>query len=81
MHWVEFITGTGAFIGQLTVFLRWMRRRILDDAMRRQFVEDMATNHLPHIFAALEQIADALGITIEEPPAIGWINRKKRDGE
>ncbi len=70
-----------AFLAQIVIFLKWAYRHARDAQIQSAFVRDMATTHLPHIYAALEQIADALAITIEEPPAIAWLNRKKLDGE
>src|ERR1700735_4089696 len=35
---------------QFVLFLRWLYRRIRNDELLRIFVEDMATNHLPHIY-------------------------------
>ena len=39
---------------QFFLFLRWLYRRIRNDEITRTFVEDMATNHLPHIYALLK---------------------------
>lgn len=63
--------------GQLIVFARWAYRRMRDDEINRVFVRDMATNHLPHIYHALGQIAGALEIKLAEPPPIQWIQLER----
>jgi hypothetical protein len=66
-------------IVQLVVFLRWMYRRIRNDEITRAFVEDMATNHLPHIYELLEKLCDQKGVARSPLPPIRWIdlNRMK----
>lgn len=59
---------------QLVVFLRWLHRRMRDDAIHRQFVRDMATNHLPHIYEALHKIAAKQNIQLTLPPNIRFID-------
>jgi hypothetical protein len=67
---------------QLALFLRWLYRRIRNDEIQSAFVRDMATNHLPHIYAALRRLCDAQGVKPDEPPLIGWveINDRRRGG-
>ena len=59
---------------QLTMFGRWIYRRIRNDEMMRAFVEDMAKIHLPHTYALLEKICDAQGIDPPGRPQINWID-------
>lgn len=59
---------------QLFIFLRWLHRRLRDAEIERAFVHDMATNHLPHIYHALELIADRLHIRIGDPPPLRFID-------
>jgi len=59
---------------QFVLFLRWLHRRMRDDEITRTFVSDIATNHLPHIYSALRQIASEQGITLEEPPILRFID-------
>jgi hypothetical protein len=59
---------------QFILFLRWFYRRIRNDELLRAFVQDMATNHLPHIYHALRAICKAQGIEPGEPPPIRWID-------
>jgi hypothetical protein len=61
-------------LAQFTLFVRWLHRRMRDDEIRRTFVTAMARMHLPHLYHALHEIADHLGIHLEEPPAIGFID-------
>ena len=62
-----------AVLAQFVLFLRWLYRRIRNDELLRAFVQDMATNHLPHIYSALYGICRAQGIEVPEPPPIRWI--------
>jgi hypothetical protein len=59
---------------QLTMFGRWIYRRIRNDEMMRAFVEDMAKIHLPHTYALLEGIYDRQGMKTPERPQINWID-------
>jgi len=63
-----------AFAAQLVVFLRWVYRRIRNEELTRAFVEDMATNHLPHIYDRLERICEEQGIERTSSPPIRWID-------
>ena len=53
---------------QFVVFLRWLHRRMRNDEITRAFVRDIATNHLPHIYNALQKIAAQQGIDLDETP-------------
>jgi len=76
-YWI--IVGFSSLV-QLVMFLRWLHRRTRDDEIRRAFVRDMAVNHLPHLYHALRQIASQLGLELEEPPPVQFIefNRQSR---
>jgi hypothetical protein len=58
---------------QLTVVLRWLHRRMRDDEINRQFIRDVAGNHLPHIYEAVHKIAAKQGILLSLPPNIRFI--------
>jgi hypothetical protein len=58
---------------QLVLFLRWLHRRMRDDEIMRAFVRDVATNHLPHIYAALRIIAAEKGIELDSPPLVRFL--------
>ena len=59
---------------QFVVFLRWIYRRIRNDEVMCAFVEDMATNHLPHMYEMLEKLCDKQGIERDPRPTIRWID-------
>jgi len=59
---------------QFVVFLRWLHRRMRNDEITRAFVRDIATNHLPHIYTALQKIAAKQGITLDETPLVQFVD-------
>jgi hypothetical protein len=59
---------------QCVVFLRWLHRRMRNDEITRAFVRDIATNHLPHIYNALQKIAAQQGIKLDETPLIQFVD-------
>lgn len=61
-------------IVQLVLFLRWLYRRIRNDELTRAFVEDMARNHLPHIYELLERLCAEQGIRGTPRPHIRWVD-------
>jgi hypothetical protein len=63
---------------QLVLFLRWLYRRIRNDELLRIFVEDVATNHLPHIYERLEKLCEKQGIERSTLPSIRWVNLNSR---
>jgi len=64
---------------QFALFLRWLYRRIRDDDINRAFIRNVATNHLPHIYDALKELARVNGIELGEPPPVQWIDPKALD--
>ncbi len=58
---------------QFGLFARWLYRRMRDDEIQRAFVRDMALNHLPHLYYALGRIAQQLGVELDEPPPIRFL--------
>jgi hypothetical protein len=67
-----------ASLVQLILFLRWLYRRIRNDELTRAFVEDMATHHLPHIYALLELLCEQQGIDRTPLPPIRWVDLNGR---
>ena len=59
---------------QFVVFLRWLHRRMRNEEITRAFVRDIATNHLPHIYTALQQIASRQGIELDETPLVRFVD-------
>jgi hypothetical protein len=64
---------------QFLIFLRWLHRRTRDDEIRRAFIRDMAINHLPHLYHALRQIAGHLGLELEDPPHVQFMELNGND--
>ena len=75
-YWI--VVGFSACV-QSFFFLRWLHRRTRDDEIRRAFVRDMALNHLPHLYNALRQIANHLGLETEEPPPVQFLELNGND--
>ena len=66
-----------AFVVQFMVFLRWLHRRLRNDEVTRVFVQDIATNHLPHIYEVLERLCSQQGIAPSKPPTVRWVGLKR----
>jgi len=45
-----------------------------NDEIARAFVRDIATNHLPHIYNALQKIAAQQGIELDETPLVRFVD-------
>jgi hypothetical protein len=63
---------------QFVIFLRWLHRRMRNDEITRAFVRDIATNHLPHIYSALQKIAAQQGIELDETPLVQFVDLNHR---
>jgi hypothetical protein len=74
-HWLAI--AFSSFV-QLLLFLRWLHRRIRSDEITRAFVEDIATNHLPHIYTLLERICEQQGIDRSPIPSIRWVDLNRK---
>ena len=62
-----------ALLTQFFVFLRWLHRRMRDAEISRIFLRDIAANHLPHIYQALQLIAQEHGIVLpDHRPSGSW---------
>jgi hypothetical protein len=72
-------TFTILFAAQFIVFLKWLYRLIRNDEMTRIFVQDMATNHLPHIYELLQRLCEQQGIGTANPPIVRWIDLHDSD--
>lgn len=77
-YWPHGVTMVGAVAlgGAVVKTTRWLyaRQRRRDQVF--DFVESMATNHLPHIYATLQDISLALGLTPAQAPAISEIPKE-----
>jgi hypothetical protein len=74
MHNLTWLTAVVPIAVQFVVFLRWLHRRMRNDEITRAFVRDIATNHLPHIYNALQKIAAEQGITLDETPLVQFVD-------
>ena len=77
-HGLTWLTALIPVAVQFAVFLRWLHRRMRNDEITRAFVRDIATNHLPHIYNALQQIASRQGITLDETPMVRFVDLNGR---
>lgn len=70
-HWLIIALG---LLTQFFVFVRWLHRRMRDAEILRAFTHDIATNHLPHIYQALQLIAQHHRINLPEPPLVRFVD-------
>ncbi len=49
-----------------------------NDEIARAFIRDIATNHLPHIYNALQKIAAQQGIELDETPLVRFVDLNGR---
>jgi hypothetical protein len=77
-HGLTWLTALIPIAVQFVVFLRWLHRRMRNDEITRAFVRDIATNHLPHIYNALQQIASRQGIKLDETPMVQFVDLNSR---
>jgi hypothetical protein len=79
LHWYGILAAAVSACVQLIVFLRWLHRRMRDDEINRAFIRDMATNHLPHIYSALRQVASEKGTELPEPPLVRFVDLRSHN--
>ena len=80
MHKLSWLTTLIPVAVQFVVFLRWLHRRMRNEEITRAFVRDIATNHLPHIYNALEKLAAKQGIELDETPMVRFVDLHHRKG-
>jgi len=73
-YWYGVLTAIFSTGVQFVLFLRWLHRRMRNDEITRAFVRDIATNHLPHIYSALQKIAAEQGIELDETPLVRFVD-------
>ena len=73
-HWYAVLAAIVSAGVQFVLFLRWLHRRIRNDEITRAFVRDIATNHLPHIYNALQKIAAQQGIELDDTPLVRFVD-------
>ena len=67
---LEGVTLALAILGTFGGIVRWLYHGINAFQSQSRFVQDMATNHLPHIYERLGQIDYHVGIEPKQPPPI-----------
>ena len=67
-----------ASLVQFVMFVRWLYRRIRDDEINRTFIQDMATNHLPHIYELLHKLCEKQGVAFSPQAPILWMDMTHR---
>ncbi len=77
-RWYAILTAVVSGAVQFVLFLRWLHRRIRNDEIARAFIHDIATNHLPHIYNALQKIAAQQGIELDETPLVRFVDLNGR---
>jgi len=77
-RWYAVLTAVASAAVQFVLFLRWLHRRMRNDEIARAFVCDIATNHLPHIYNALQKIAAQQGIELDETPLVRFVDLNGR---
>ncbi len=75
-HWYGALTVVISAGVQFVLFLRWLHRRMRNDEIVRAFVRDIATNHLPHIYNALQKIAAHQDFAVGPPSQLLTLARK-----
>src|SRR5712692_6748074 len=73
-HWIGILTAIASAAVQFVLFLRWLHRRMRNEEIVRAFVRDIATNHLPHIYNALQKIAAEQGIELDDTPLVRFVD-------
>ena len=59
---------------QFILCLRWLHRQLRHDEVVRIFVQDIATNHLPHIYLMLQRLCRQQDIECQASPIVRWID-------
>ncbi len=73
-HWYAVLTTIVTVGVQFVVFLRWLHRRMRKEEIAHAFILDIATNHLPHIYTALHEIAKRQGIKLPDTPMVRFVD-------
>ena len=68
-------------LAQCAYALKWLYKRIRTAEVQSKFTEDMATNHLPHIYHVLTLLCQKEGIVVGDPPPIQFVRFKNGSGK
>jgi hypothetical protein len=67
--------------GGLARGIHWAYKFVRDSQIERNFVREVATNHLPHMYHVLGLICEKLDIEVTEPPQIGFVDLREKKGQ
>lgn len=70
----RWLPGIFVFGVQFVLFLRWLHRRVRNEEITRVFVQDIALNHLPHIYDLLQRLCREQGIDGGNAPIVRWLD-------
>ncbi len=73
-HWYGVLTAIFTAGVQFVLFLRWLHRRMRKDEIAHAFIHDIATNHLPHIYNALQKIAAQQGLDLDNTSLVRFVD-------
>ena len=73
-HWYAILAAVFSVGVQFVLFLRWLHRRMRNDEIAHAFIRDIATNHLPHSYSALQKLAAQQGIALDETPLVRFVD-------
>lgn len=70
----RWLTPISVLAVQFVLFLRWLHRRMRNEEVTRIFVQDIALNHLPHIYELLQRLCREQGIDAGNSPIVRWLD-------
>lgn len=70
----RWLTPISVLTVQFVLFLRWLYRRMRNEEIMRVFVQDIALNHLPHIYELLQRLCREQGIDAGNSPIVHWVD-------
>ena len=71
------IIGIPSGLAVLWAAIRYLYRRIRSHDVTEVFVHDMATNHLPHIYHALQILCEREGVKLPDPPPLQFMDFRR----
>ena len=69
----EWIIAFVVLLTSLGGIARWVYGRARDVEIAVKFIEDVSSNHLPHLYHGLTLVAKKLDVVIDDPPPIRFI--------
>jgi hypothetical protein len=77
--WGQITFDIGSVVTVTWLFWKRFEKRLIQQRVNARFIYDMATNHLPHIYAALAALAKKLDVDIVAPPNINFYDLTRKD--